>query len=82
MRPRTAAYSSFNDTTRGMPGPGTYNLDALSIKNDHCVVSTIRSYGVPLIKRGARFNNDYINRTKFVPGPGHYKPKVGIDPKG
>ena len=31
IRPRTAAYSSFGGTGKGIPGPGTYELDALSI---------------------------------------------------
>ena len=53
-----------------MPGPGTYDLDALSIKKEHCIISTIRNYGVPLIKNGKRFNNDYINLSRQVPGPG------------
>ena len=69
MRPRTAAFSSFSASSRN-PGPGSYNMDALSIKKANCYVSTIRNYGVPLIKSGKRFNTDYIKNSKAIPGPG------------
>ena len=70
MRPRTAAFSSFSDSGKGIPGPGSYNMDALSIKKANCYVSTIRNYGVPLIKSGKRFNNDYVKNSREIPGPG------------
>ena len=58
-------------------------MDALSIEREHHVVSTYRNYGAPLISRkGSRFNNDYIKKSREVPGPGSYRPKYNIDPKG
>lgn len=82
MRPRTAAFSTFSGNSKGIPGPGTYNLDALALRNEHCILSTIKCYGAPLIKTGKRFNNSFIKNSREIPGPGHYSLQGSIDPKG
>jgi hypothetical protein len=58
-----------------MPGPGAYDLELLGINNiEHCVVSKFKKFGAPVISRsGKRFNNDYLKRSKEIPGPGQYK---------
>jgi hypothetical protein len=55
-----------------MPGPGAYDLELLGINNiEHCVVSKFKKFGAPVISRsGKRFNNDYLKRSKEIPGPG------------
>lgn len=51
IRPRTASFSSFQNFTKGFPGPGAYDLSAVEIKNERCINSKFKSFGAPLMSR-------------------------------
>jgi hypothetical protein len=43
LRPKTTKDSSFQNITKGFPGPGTYELSATEDKSGFCFVSKYKS---------------------------------------
>lgn len=92
LRPKTSKDSSFQNHTRGFPGPGTYEMSATEDKNGFCYVSKFKS------STGTKFNMispgnhtasqridvNLMRRSLQVPGPGNYDnhEKLKMDPRG
>ena len=74
MRPKTAKDSSFQDFTRGLPGPGAYSLKATEGGPTGFIVnSRYKSGGCAVISRGgSRFNTTSLRTASAIPGPGNY----------
>jgi len=91
-RPKTSKDTSFQNTTKGFPGPGTYELTATEDKNGFCFVSKFRSSTgakIPAISPGnhnasQRIDVNLMRRSLAIPGPGNYEDheKLKMDPRG
>ena len=90
LRPKTSKDSSFQNFTKGYPGPGTYELTATEDKNGFCFVSKYKSSTGPKIISSAnpnssqRIDMNLMRRSMQVPGPGNYEnhDKLKMDPRG
>ena len=90
LRPKTTKDSSFQNTTRGFPGPGTYELSATEDKSGFCFVSKYKSSTgtkFHVLSSGnltGRIDMNLMKRSMQVPGPGNYEnhEKLKMDPKG
>lgn len=92
LRPKTSKDSSFQNFTRGFPGPGTYELTATEDKNGFCFVSKFKSstgakinYLNPTNHNASqRIDVNLMRRSLQVPGPGNYEnhEKLKMDAKG
>lgn len=90
LRPKTTKDSSFQNFTKGFPGPGTYELTAAEDKNGFCYVSKYKSSTGTKINSTTNANSsqridvNLMRRSMQVPGPGNYEvnEKLKMDPRG
>ncbi len=92
LRPKTTKDSSFQNTTKGFPGPGTYELSATEDKSGFCFVSKYKSSTgtkFHVLSSGNLTGSDRIDvvmmrRSMQIPGPGNYEnhEKLKMDAKG
>jgi hypothetical protein len=74
LRPKTAKDSSFQNPTRGFPGPGQYTQKASEGGPTGFIVnSKYKSGGCAVISRGgSRFDSSALKTSGAIPGPGNY----------
>jgi hypothetical protein len=92
LRPKTTKDSSFQNITKGYPGPGTYELSATEDKNGFCYVSKYKSSTGTKINQitpgnhnaSQRIDVNLMRRSLQIPGPGNYEnhEKLKMDPRG
>lgn len=92
LRPKTTKDSSFQNFTKGYPGPGTYEMTATEDKNGFCYISKYKSSTGTKINSitpgntnaSLRIDVNLMRRSMQVPGPGNYNDneKLTMDPKG
>ena len=84
MRPKTGLDTSFQNFTKGYPGPGTYEMSkAYGNKNGQCILSKFKSPAGTVISRsGRRFDNATFRQSVDIPGPGMYTPKLETNSRG
>lgn len=74
MRPKTAKDSSFQNYSKGLPGPGAYSVKASEGGPTGFILnSRYKSGGCAVISRGGpRFNLSALRTSGAIPGPGNY----------
>jgi len=92
LRPKTTKDSSFQNVTKGFPGPGTYEMSATEDKNGFCYVSKYKSStGAKIhvlsptnLTGSQRIDLNLMRRSMQVPGPGKYEDheRLKMDAKG
>jgi hypothetical protein len=85
MRPKTAKESAFQNHTRGLPGPGAYNVKASEGGPTGFILnSRYKSGGCAVISRGgSRFDRSALRTAGAIPGPGNYAlNRLEINTKG
>ena len=92
LRPKTTKDSSFQNTTKGFPGPGTYEMSATEDKSGFCFVSKYKSstgtkfhvLSAGNLTGSDRIDVNMMRRSMQIPGPGNYEnhEKLKMDAKG